>query len=283
MGHKNVMSKKNLVRLHYPKGGRLPALEGNILKYRALEMVIILFHVENLKKFVLDSIRATDSIHDQNKQRIPIGTKKVYEKAWAVLVADGILTQAESDEVQRLVAYRNDIGHQIHLLTSDISRAPIAQDYIQRNGVKYDYDALKKLKHYRDKIERGVQSKYIMSISFDRLLFEAAEKTYQQELRRLNQKIIRQLAMRREEVQKLKAELSLEKSGLLGEVDPYHPLNKAANGTLTKRGIEICYSLFDHNKSALAVAYLMRISYRAAVNRRRAWERARGRSRQKSQ
>ena len=168
------------------------------------------------------------------------------------------------------------------MLTCDLSRSPIAQDFSQWKGVKYDYGALKKLEYYRHKILRGFRSKYIMSISPNPVLFEAAEKTYQQELRRLNQKIIRQVAIRKGEIQKLNAELSSEDSGLLGTVDLYHPLHKAANGTLTNRGIEICYKFFDHNKSTLAVAYLMHISYRAAVNRRRAWERAGGTFRQKA-
>lgn len=292
---------ENFIHRHYPQGSRLPALEQNILKYRALEMVMILFHIENLKGFVLNSLQITDEFRDKDKQRIPNGTKKVYEKAWAALVNDGILTQAESDEVQRLVDYRNDIGHRLHLLTCDLSRSPVAESYLRwgSKAVKYDNNALKRLKYFRERITRGIQSKYIVSASFDYLLFEAAEKSYQHELRRLDQKIARQLAIRKEEIHSLNSELSLNDLELLGKFDPYHeinapteslrtvsllnhPSNKAANGTLTKHGIDICCWLFDHNKSALAVAYLMQISYRSAVNRRRAWEKAGGHSWQKS-
>ena len=270
------------MRRHNPKGSQLPALERNILKYRAFEMITILFHIEDLKAFVLDSIRATDNILNPKKQRIPVDAKKVYQKAWAVLVADGIITQADSDEIQRLIAYRNDIAHNIHQLTYDLSREPIAQAYSRFNSVKYDYDALKKLKHYREKISRGAQSKYAISLSFDSLLFEAAEKTYQQELHRLNKKITRQLAVRKEATQKLNTELSIGNNELLSEIDRFHLLN-AKNGKLTKHGVESCYRLFDHNISALAVSHLMRISYRAAMNRQRAWQKAGGQSRQKSQ
>jgi hypothetical protein len=290
------------MRRHHPQGSRLPALERNILKYRALEMVMILFHVENLKEFVLNSLRITDEFRDKDKRRIPNGTKKVYEKVWLALVSDGILTQTESDEVQRFVDYRNDIGHRIQLLTCDLSRSPVAEDYLRWGGkaVKYDYDALKRLKYFREKIARGIQSKYIMSVSPDYLLFEAAEKTYERELRRLARKITRQMAIRQEEMQNLNSELSLNDSELLGEFDPRHeinapteslrtvsllnhPSNKAANGTLTKHGVDVCYWLFAHNKSALTVAYLMQISYRSALNRRRLWEKAGGHSWQKSQ
>ena len=290
------------MRPHHPQGSWLPALEQNILKFRALEMVIILFNVENLKRFVLNSIKSTDKFRDRDKQRIPIGTKNEFKKACSALVNDGILSQEESDEVRRLVDYRNDIGHRIHLLTCDLSRSPIVEDFLQWSGnaVKYDYQALKRLKYFREKIWRGMRSRYIMVVSVEGHLFEAAEKTYQNELRRLEQKITRQIALREVEIQNLNAELSFDESGILENFDPNHeinepseslrtlsllnhPLNKAANGTLTKRGIEICYWLFEHNKSTLAVACLMQISHRSAVNRRRAWEKTIGYSWHNSQ
>jgi hypothetical protein len=265
---------------HNLKGSRLPALERNEFKYRALEMVMILFQVEHLKSFVLDSIRATDRFHRPRNPRIPLDAKKVYEKAWAVLVADGILTQAESDEIQSLVHYRNTVAHEIQSLICDVADARLAQYYAEPRGIKYNYKANAKLKHYHDKIEEGFTSKgYIMSLSLDYAAFVAAERAYEQELRCLRRKITRQLAMRNEEIRKLNAEVSAEISGIPSEAYPCHPENKAGNGTLTKRGVETCYRLFDNNRSTLAVAYLMEISYRVAVKRRQAWEKAGGRSR----
>lgn len=277
---------------HHPKGRRLPALEQNILKYRALEMVMILFHVENLKRFVLSSIRGTDRICTPGNERIPTGTKKPYEKAWSVLVDEGILTSDESVEVQRLIDYRNDIGHRVQFLTCDLSRDPSARNYSKWKGIKYDDQALKKLRLYKDKILSGLQSKYVISLSFDEILFEAAEKSYQHELRRLDKKITRQIAIRQKEIQKLKSELRFEDPEFLNTFDTdkeitaptldllvleilNHPLNKAKNGTLTKRGLAICYWLFDHGRSVLAVAYLMDMSNKTAVKHHSAWKKSR--------
>ncbi|MBM4029497.1 MAG: hypothetical protein FJ280_29485 [Planctomycetes bacterium] len=263
------------------KGARLPALERNELKYRALEMVLILFRVEHLRGFVLESIRATDRFHRPTNPRIPLNAKKVYEKARAVLIADGILTQAESDEIQSLVDYRNTVAHEIQSLTCGIADdARLAQYYAESRGIKYDDKAVAKLQHYHDKIEEGFTSKgYIMSLPLDWAAFAAAERTYEQELHRLRRKITRQVAIRNEEIQKLNAELSAEISGTPLEAHPSHPRNKAANGTLTKHGVETCYRLFDKKRSTLAVAHLMRISYRSAASRRKAWEEAGGRTR----
>jgi len=108
---------------YFPKGRRLPALERNILKYRAFEMVVILFHIEDLREYVLRTIRAND------KARIPEGTKKPYEKAWAYLVEKGVITWDESDEIQRLTDYRNTIAHDIQQLTYDLSQERFAADY----------------------------------------------------------------------------------------------------------------------------------------------------------
>jgi hypothetical protein len=57
------------VRRHNPKGRQLPALEQNILKYRALEMVMILFYAENLNQVVVSSIRATDRFTTDGRLR----------------------------------------------------------------------------------------------------------------------------------------------------------------------------------------------------------------------
>lgn len=49
-----------------------------------------------------------------------------------------------------------------------------------------------------------------------------------------------------------------------------------ATGHLTKRGVEICYRLFDLGKSPTAVAYLMGMTLRSAERRRRSWIKAAG-------
>jgi hypothetical protein len=53
---------------HFPRGPRLSALEKNELKKRALEMVLVLFYIEDLKQFVVESIRATDSLIEGGRQ-----------------------------------------------------------------------------------------------------------------------------------------------------------------------------------------------------------------------
>lgn len=154
---------------YYPFSKNLPALEQNILKYRSFEMMLVLFKIQDLKRFVLESINATDEMHyllEGTAPRLTKGTKNLYKKVWAILVDDGILTQDESDDLQAIIDYRNDIAHCIEDLTCDIGRNKFNETYVEMKGVRYDYSILRKLEHYRRKIDEGMGKKYTMSLSF---------------------------------------------------------------------------------------------------------------------
>lgn len=251
---------------YFPKGRRLPALERNILKYRAFEMVVILFHIEDLREYVLRTIRAND------KGRIPEGTKKPYEKAWAYLVEKGVITQDESDDIRKLTDYRNTIAHDIQQLTYDLSQERFAADYGSVYKVKYDSRALRRLKKYRPKIEKGLRH-MIYVASFDHLMFEATEKTLEQELARFRKKIDKLFAERQAEMQRLQEEVSSLDDGELERIGLYHPGNQVGeNGRLTERGVRVCEVLFERKLSPLAVSYLMQLSYRATSRRYKAWK-----------
>ena len=62
------------------------------------------------------------------------------------------------------------------------------------------------------------------------------------------------------------------------DLDPASPLNKSAQ-FLTKRGIEVCYRLFDRGDTRYAVKEAMKISYGAATHRFHAWEKLGGKDR----
>ena len=176
------------------KHPKIRALEKNILKYRAFQMMLLLHHVESLKMFVVNSIRATDKIiGHKNTERLPEGTKKLFKKVWAILVKENILTQEESDDLQNIIDIRNKIGHAIHDMVSDIS----APHTLLPPKSPYDYLAIERLEKYRKKIGEGIRSKYIMSLGFRELAFEEAELTYKEELSRLKNKIDRQYKERK--------------------------------------------------------------------------------------
>ena len=52
---------------HRPHGKVPTAWEADILKIRAFEMVLVLFYMEDLRRFIMGSIEATDELHGVNR------------------------------------------------------------------------------------------------------------------------------------------------------------------------------------------------------------------------
>jgi hypothetical protein len=157
-----------------PLGSKLPALEQNILKYRAMEMLLVMYYAEELKRGVL------------NRIHVPKGTKNAVDKALNALVADRAITAAEKMEVVKLIDYRNVIGHQMHNLLLDISPERIARDmitYLPERLPRYDYEAAARLRHFLYLFDGLYRTHhYVVELNFDRLLFGAAGKRLSQKL-----------------------------------------------------------------------------------------------------
>ena len=71
------------IKFNDPLGSKLPALEQNILKCRPMQMLLVMFYAEELKR---------DAI---NLNRVPEGTKNIVDRALSVLVTDCAITAAE--------------------------------------------------------------------------------------------------------------------------------------------------------------------------------------------
>ncbi|MGW1424644.1 hypothetical protein ACWAT4_31490 [Bradyrhizobium manausense] len=271
-----------------PLGAALPALEQNILKYRAMQIVLVMFYAEELKREVLDCIQTSDQWLARNKtgyvERVPRCVKNPVDKALNALIADGAIKPQDKKEIVELIDYRNLIAHQMHNMLADLSPTQYARDLAAfgPHAPKYNYDAVKRFQHYHKLFDDlYLTHHYITTLSMNTLLFRAAEKTFLAEIRRLDRKIVRQLKERNAAIKKVNAELALKGTGLEGEYDPGHPRNHFEDKRLTKRGIEICYRLFDHDRSEMAVAHLMRLSLLAVKKRKKMWTKLGGKSRKR--
>lgn len=165
----------------------LPALERNLLKYRSLEMVSFLFHAEDLKSFLIESIRASEMISKKPLLPLKVAKGKLMEEIWNFLVAEDILTREECDEVSNLIEYRNDIAHRVHLLTIDLGH-PHMRDILDK---KYNYEALHRLRALAKKITKGFQGKFVMRAGLSGAYFEATEVAMEYELGKLHKQIVR--------------------------------------------------------------------------------------------
>jgi hypothetical protein len=122
-----------------PLGSQLPVLERNILKLRAMQMLLVMFYAEELKRKVRDL------------KRVPKGTKKAENKTLTALVVDRSITDVEKTEIVKLIDYRNVIGHQMHNLLADVSPERVAREivtYAPDCLKKYDYNAVERLQHF---------------------------------------------------------------------------------------------------------------------------------------
>lgn len=257
---------------HRPHGKAPTTWESDILKIRAFEMVLVLFYMEDLRRFILGSIEATDELHGVN--RLSDGKPKTkegrkLELARAVLVSDGVIDQVESDEIKELVDYRNIIGHTVHHLTVDVG----AYSDLARRDPKtfkpmplYDYTAAKRAKTLREKVSEGMMKKFVMILSLDFLAFEAAEKTYIAEIERLKKRVNQGIVKANNVIAETNRIVQAIPELVMESAQPSHPRNIKENGSLSKRGAECVFQLFEAHATPLAVAYLMRISHRSATH-----------------
>jgi hypothetical protein len=164
---------------------------------------------------------------------------------------------------------------------SDVTRLYWTSEHIAFAGSAYKGDALNRLRAYKASLWKRAQN-LVLTLSMDGLLFEHAERTYEEELKRLEKLIQVQIRREQQRLLGISDELDLSGTEFVGNLNPCFPLNFHQNGFdggpntghLTKRGAEICYRLFDMGKSPLAVAYIMGMSLRAAQARQNAWLKA---------
>ncbi|MGR0116438.1 hypothetical protein [Ralstonia pseudosolanacearum] len=260
------------MKQHRPHGKAPTTWEADILKVRAFEVVLTLFYMEDLRQCVIRSIQTTDAVHgvnrlDDGKPKTRDG--KILELARAVLVSEDVINQAESDDLKELVDYRNIIGHKIHDLTVDVGAHSHLTPIDPATFVPipaYDYTAAKRARDLRKKVMDGMVNKFIMSASLAPLAFEAAETVYLAEIERLKRRVNKSIDRVNGVIAEANRIIDAIPRSVLDSAQPSHPGNSKENGTLSKRGASCAFQLFDAKASPLAVAYLMRLSHRAAAS-----------------
>lgn len=181
---------------------RLPALEKNILVYRALQMTLFLFYAEDVKRRLIDMGR---HLIRRNEARDLKGGK-LLRAILARLVGDGSISRAESEELQGLLENRNTIAHEIHLLTGDIDIPGRGYQFSGLPGIRYDYTALSKIRKWQKSIYDRIPTSGAVTLSMDGLVFEAAERAYEAELAALKKRVDRQILIRTNKVRRGKSQ-----------------------------------------------------------------------------
>lgn len=263
-----------------PYGSRIPALTQNLLKLRAMEMILIIFHSEELRRTIIDAVRATGHTrallrNDPRLDILPKGANDEYLKARKWLVKWEVLTDVEARDIARWIEYRNAVAHEIHNLTADLSRETYVRDTAEFRDLKtarYEREALAKLKTYRQLVEdRAMAAGLITTLDDTFLQFQTAERTYEAEIRRLRPIIARQIHAHRQRNRELKAEYDSTPLGLVAERHPRHHLTRYQNGRLTPRGAEVLNLQFDGGRSDLLCALVMDVTLETVRRHRKKW------------
>lgn len=276
---------------HYtdPMGSRAPELERCLIRHRALQMIMIIFHAEELKRDVINGVAAQMRYRGEAESD-PAGGEdaakegKKQKRAFDYLVKDGVLTLEERRHMLSLIGQRNGIAHDLDHVTADLSTDRIVREWLDfyPNRRTHNYEALDQLRAARRLLsDRMAAHHYILEIDMRGMFFESTERVLTADVKALERRIRALIRARRDDIARLNAEISLEGTELTGLYDPRWPENRYGSGQrLTPRGVETCYRLFDMGKSPLAVAHIMDLSLTAARRRERQWRAAGGASRQ---
>ncbi|MGB8663623.1 MAG: hypothetical protein WCD24_02520 [Serratia inhibens] len=263
---------------HRPHGRTVTTLEADVLKLRALEMVLVLFYVENLKDFIISSVKVTKRLRkiiDSTKPTTNDKKQFSFKEAHELLISEGVITQEESLQLREMIDYRNTIGHEIHRITIDVGAYSNLAEHDLPNGhkiAKYNYSAVQHIQNLRKTVQRKMmENSFCFELSFDTLAFSAAEQTYLKEIKRLKKKVndgIDNLNVTIEATNEIIHKIPRE---VMDSIQPGHPKNTKRNGTFSPEGTKGMFMLYDAKATPLAAAYIMRISYRTASKWYKKW------------
>ena len=273
-----------------PLRGRLPELERCLIRHRALQMILIIYHAEELKRDVIGGVdvqRRWRKMHlndESFEADEEVEQGKRLRRAFTHLVQDGVLTASEKQNMVKLINRRNSIAHHLDHVMADLSTDRFVRDWFTYipNRQDYDNEALGQLRAARRLLSNRIIAKhYIGEVSTRSLLFDATERALNADIKALENRIRKLVRSRIDDISRLNFEFSLEGTGLTGLFDPGWPENRYDRGRLTPRGVETCYQLFDAGKSAMTVAHLMDLSLTSVRRRERMWKALGGLGREK--
>lgn len=259
------------MRQHRPHGPAPTALEANLLKLRALEMILIVFYMEDLRRFIIKAVTTTSKFH----QKVPSPfegeaderNSKILKHATKELLEAGVLSKDQRAEFNKLIACRNTIGHEPHFLTVDVGAY---EDLVELASIGkkhpsgYDGTMLDRVIKMRHHLHKAVAKKFMMEVSYDSLMFEAAEKSYLTEIKRLKSKISSQFKKLKSQIDEANDSIKRIPKQVLEDAQPNHPKHYKKNGTLNASGVECVQKLYQAGATPLAVSHLMKISLVAA-------------------
>jgi hypothetical protein len=134
-------------------------------------MLLVLFYLEDLRRLILSSTK-------------PMQSGDPFEVARGILVAEGVISQRESDELPSLLEYRNVVGDGLHQFT-DIGAYSALVAFSPGDGQRYGHSVVQHVKAIRKKVTLGMRQCLFPPTSLDIRQSDALEQTFQREIAHL--------------------------------------------------------------------------------------------------
>lgn len=224
---------------HYtdPMGSRAPELERCLIRHRALQMMLILYYAEELKRDVINGIAAQMRWRGHSAMQPadgegPSQEGKKQKRAFDQLVQDGVLTDDERKHMVSLIGRRNSIAHHLDYVTADLTTDRTVRGWLDYypDRQTHDYEALDQLRAARTLLsERMTAHHYVLELDMRGMFFESTERVLSADLKTLERRIRALMRQRRRDIAQLNAELLLKGSNLTGLFDPRWPENRYGN------------------------------------------------------
>ena len=241
-------------------------LEKTTLRFRTNEIMRLLFHIEDMRKFLVGSIEASNLFLDESDERFFNKNTKIMPQVWKRVIDDNILTSVEVDDLKSIIDKRNTIAHEIQNFTRDLHGELKEYTKTHHFESEYDYGALNRLLEYKIRIEKKWRG--VFQLSFRSLEFELADQFYKSENTKLRNRLNKLYEQRRKIAESVNREL--EKINFSSyEEHPKNQNNYRSNGSLSIRGGVTCRSLLSKGVSCLAISILMDIDVKKVNYQRR--------------
>ena len=225
------------------------------MRLRAFESMLLLFRIEQLKRFVVGSVRATTAFGASSGDAQAWSLKRAVE----FLVESRVIDATDAQQLARLVSYRNIVAHELHEIARDVGQ--FAEPEL---GTAYQSDALRRLTELEEKIEARLAKGFIMSVSLAPLWFDAARRTYEGDIARLRKRIRRRAEAQSRLVGDANRIIRNLPAALVRELGNPARRQRNRNGTLTQHGRRLVDCLYAEGATPFVVAHLMKLSLRTA-------------------
>lgn len=257
----------------------LPVYEREIVRLRAYELTLVLYYKEEIQKSVIDSIDCHDRWEAKRersfKERAPKGTKERLKKSLSAMVSDGAISDGERKKIRTAINFRNDVGHRIDHLFSDLEQGRFYSrmadaDFRKIADIReFDHHAVQNMKDILSILDRANRTHYSTTTFSLRghLLFSSTEKILSKEIKKSCTKLQFLALERKREVEKVNLELKRAFQLLAQFRDAGFFDIRFHNGKMTARGQEVCYRFFEDGLSDLAIAHAFSMKIRSIQNR----------------